>query len=125
MLPTFAEIAKAPVNIKIDGISVVEALKGNNLTENNRVFYWDFGHARERYDQAVRMGNWKGIRRGQGQPIEVYNLADDFSEEHNLADENPELVKKIDNLMESMVIPSPRYSVGEIYSGGPIWKKDW
>ncbi|WP_460511663.1 arylsulfatase [Cyclobacterium sediminis] len=125
MLPTFAELGRAPVKAKIDGASVFEALKGNPLPKNERVFYWDFGHTRERYDQAVRMGKWKGIRRGQGQAIEVYNLAEDISEQYNLADENPELVEKMDKLMDAMVVPSPRYSVGEIYTGGPIWKKDW
>ena len=125
MLPTFAGLANAAVPVNIDGISVVEALKGNALTENSRVLYWDFGHTRQRYDQAVRIGNWKGIRRGQGQAIEIYDLVGDISEQHNLANAHPELVNKIDRLMETMVIPSPRYPVGEAYKGGPIWKKDW
>jgi arylsulfatase A-like enzyme len=125
MLPTFAGLANAPIPENIDGISVVDALKGKVLTENNRVLYWDFGHTRQRYDQAVRIGNWKGIRRGKGQAIEIYDLARDISEQHNLATDHPELVKKIERLMETMVIPSPRYPVGEVYKGGPIWKKDW
>ena len=125
MLPTFAGLANASIPENIDGISVVDALKGKVLTENNRVLYWDFGHTRQRYDQAVRIGNWKGIRRGKGQAIEIYDLARDISEQHNLANDHPELVKKIDRLMETMVIPSPRYPVGEVYKGGPIWKKDW
>ncbi|WP_339922349.1 arylsulfatase [uncultured Cyclobacterium sp.] len=125
MLPTFANLASAAVPENMDGITVVEALKGNALPENNRVFYWDFGHTRLRYDQAVRIGNWKGIRRGQGQPIEIYDLAKDISEKHNLANAHPELVNKINKLMEKMVIPSTSYPVGRVYNGGSIWKKDW
>ncbi|EPR70564.1 arylsulfatase [Cyclobacterium qasimii] len=125
MMPTFAGLSNASIPENIDGVSVVEALKGNALPENNRVLYWDFGHTRQRYDQAVRIGDWKGIRRGQGQPIEIYDLAGDVSEQHNLANAHPELVNKIDKLMQMMVIPSPRYPVGQVYKGGPIWKKDW
>lgn len=125
MLPTFAGLANAALPENIDGISVIEAMKGKALPANDRVLYWDFGHARKRYDQAVRIGNWKGIRRGKGQAIEIYDLARDVSEQHNLANDHPELVNKIDSLMEAMVISSPRYPVGEVYNGGPIWKKDW
>lgn len=125
MLPTFAALANASVPKETDGISLIEALKGNALSSKDRILYWDFGHTRERYDQAVRLANWKGVRRGKNGPIELYDLDQDIAEKNNLAEENPQLVDKINRLMETEVTPSTRYTVGERYRGGPIWKKDW
>ncbi|WP_375585795.1 arylsulfatase [Cyclobacterium xiamenense] len=125
LLPTFAALAGTTPPQNLDGISQVEALKGNRVPRRERVLYWDFGHARERYDQAVRLDDWKGIRRGKNQPIELYNLAADPGESINLAEKHPKVVDKIAGLMESEVTPSPRYPVGERYRGDPIWKKDW
>ena len=65
MMPTFAELtgAKAPYNI--DGISLVNALLEKKQKIQHKYLYWAYGHCRDRYDQAVRMENWKGIRHGQ------------------------------------------------------------
>jgi len=125
MLPTFAALGNASLPKEVDGLSIVEALKGNVIPSTERVLYWDFGHTRKRYDQAVRLGKWKGIRRGSNKAIELYDLSQDISEQNDLAENYPELVNKIDGLMELMVTPSQRYPVGEIYRGEPIWKKDW
>ena len=36
---------------------------------------------------AVRSGNWKAVQPGTGDLIELYNLAVDSEEQHNLAEE--------------------------------------
>jgi len=123
MLPTFAELAGTDVPKNIDGISVVNALMGKNQQKKHPFLYWDYGHCRERYDQAVRMGNWKGIRLGKGSPIQLYNLENDIGEENNVAEKNPEVVKEIESIMKSAFVPSDRYKIGDIYTGQPIWKK--
>lgn len=125
MLPTFATLANTTLPGEMDGISVIEALKGNVLPPNERILYWDFGHTRDRYDQAIRLGDWKGIRNGKNQPIELFDLSKDIAETNNLAGDHPELVEKIERLMETEVTPSTRYPVGVKYQGSPIWKKDW
>ena len=49
------------------------------------------------------MDQWKGIRLNMAKnpdaTIELYRLTDDLGEENDLADHYPEIVKKIDSLM--------------------------
>ncbi len=46
------------------------------------------------------MGPWKGIRiGGTKEPIELYNPADDIGEHNDIADEHPEIVKRIAEIM--------------------------
>ncbi|HKI90243.1 MAG TPA: sulfatase/phosphatase domain-containing protein, partial [Draconibacterium sp.] len=123
MLPTFAELAGTGVPENIDGISVVNALMGRNQQKKHPYLYWDYGHCRERYDQAVRMDNWKGIRLGKGSPIQLYNLQNDIGEQNNVAEKHPEVVHEIESIMRSAYVPNERYKIGEIYTGEPIWKK--
>lgn len=124
MMPTFADLAGTETPPDIDGISVIDALAGRHVTKPHEYLYWDYGHCRDRYDQAVRMGKWKGIRLGVKGNVQLYNLDTDIAEENDLAATYPDVVKRIEKIMAEAVTPHPRYPVGEIYTGGPIWKKD-
>ena len=125
MLPTFAELAGAKKPDGIDGISVLDAIKGGSLRTSHDYLYWDYGHCRKRYDQAVRIGNWKGIRHGVGNTIQLYDLATDLAEETDVAERYPELVEQIASIMDSSTTPNERYPIGEIYTGKPIWQPTW
>lgn len=124
IFPTFAELAKAeiPADLDLDGMTVAAALKGETLPERETPLYWDYGHNRRFYDQAVRLGDWKGIRLGKNEHrFELYDLSEDIGETKDLASEHPEIVEKITAVMDSAVTPNSRYPIGEIYRGGPIW----
>jgi arylsulfatase A-like enzyme len=123
MLPTFAELAGVTVPDDIDGVSVLGALLGGAVMNRAKYLYWDYGHCRERYDQAVRIGNWKGIREGRGNPIQLYNLKSDIGEQTDVAGAHPEVVQEMERIMHIAVEPSDRYAIGKRYTGGPIWKK--
>ncbi|MHC4629038.1 MAG: arylsulfatase [Planctomycetota bacterium] len=125
MLPTLAEIAGAKVPENIDGLSVWKAFKGQSLERAHRYLYWDYGHCRARYDQAVRLGTWKGIRHGTENEIQLYDLDSDVQEKFNVADQHPAVVKKIAEIMQRAVVPSERYPIGKIYLGKPIWRPTW
>lgn len=122
MLPTFAELAGAEIPANIDGVSVAEALIGNPVSQPHEYLYWDYGHCRERYDQAVRMGRWKGIRLGRGAKLQLYDLGIDPGEETDIAAGHAEIVRKIEEIMEKAVSPNPRYPIGVEYTGSPLWK---
>lgn len=124
MLPTFAELAGTQSSEGIDGVSVVKVLKGGKLESPREFLYWDYGHCRGRYDQAVRLGDWKGIRLGVGSDIQLYDLASDIGETHNVAAQHAEVVRRIHRVMETAPTPDDRYTIGQIYTGKPLWKPD-
>lgn len=96
-LPTACEIAGVPAPRNIDGISYLPTLLGTGEQRQHEYFYWEF-HERG-FSQAVRMGDWKGIRKDQGKPLEIYNLKDDPSENRNIAAEQPQVVAKIESIL--------------------------
>ncbi|MDQ8199415.1 arylsulfatase [Pelagicoccus enzymogenes] len=123
LLPTFAEIAGAVPPDGIDGHSIVDVLQGRPAENPHPYLYFDFGHTRSVYQQAVRVGNWKAVRIGLDGEIELYDLSSDIGEENDLAQQYPEQVAAMKRIMETAAEPDPRYAVGELYRGGPIWKK--
>ena len=123
MRPTFGELAGCSCPEGIDGVSVVEALRGGRVRPRREYLYWDYGHCRSRYDQAVRMGRWKGIRLGRGRAVQLFDLEADIGEANDVADEHPDVVRRIERIMETAAVPSERYRIGEVYEGQPIWQK--
>lgn len=96
VLPTFAELAGAKAPPGLDGMSVVPALTGQAQKPHEH-FYWEFHEGG--FAQAVRMGPWKGVRKGIDGPIELYNLEEDISERRNLAADRPAIVREMARLM--------------------------
>jgi arylsulfatase A-like enzyme len=102
IFPTICDITSCAVPGGLDGISILPTLvqKGNQL--QHEFLYWEFPE--KRGQQAVRMHEWKGIRDSThdgNRRIRLYNLVSDIREESDIANENPEIVKKIESLMES------------------------
>ncbi len=122
LLPTLAEIAGAKAPNKMDGISVLPALWGERQLSHHEYLYWDYGHNRAAYHQAVRINHWKGVRKGLDQEIELYDLDNDLGESQNLAGEHPNVFSQVAAIMKEAAIPSERYPVGERYQGKPVWK---
>lgn len=96
VLPTLAELAGAKAPPGLDGMSVVPALTGQAQKPHEH-FYWEFHEGG--FAQAVRLGPWKGVRKGIDGPIELYNLEEDISERRNLAADRPAIVREIERLM--------------------------
>ncbi len=102
VLPTIAEITGATVPDGVDGTSFLPALKGTAQTAGSPLYweYHSFGGM-----QAVRMGDWKGvrleIRRQDDSPVLLFDLSTDVSESHDVASENPETVTMIREIMDA------------------------
>ncbi|GAG19542.1 unnamed protein product, partial [marine sediment metagenome] len=60
--------------------------------------FWHFPHYRGEIVpySIIRAGDWKLIKRYEGQAFELFNLRDDLSEEHDLSGQLPEKVRELD-----------------------------
>src|SRR5690606_4738712 len=86
-------------------------LTGEGEQAPHEFLYWEFPAYGGQ--QAVRMGDWKGIRqnmlrRNNPDPlkIELYNLAKDVGETSDVANEHPEVVAQIREIMQREHTPS-------------------
>jgi arylsulfatase A-like enzyme len=107
-LPTAAEIVGAEPPENIDGISYLPTLLGENDQKQHDYLYWEFHEKNGRL--AVRQGDWKLVRYDVFSPekttTELYNLANDISEEDNIAEEHPEITQKLLEIMKTARVPS-------------------
>ena len=92
-LPTACELAGAKAPGGIDGLSFVDALRGDEQKSHDYLF-WRFGNK-----AALRKGKWKAVRVDPKKATELYDLEKDLGEENNLAKEHPEVVKRLEGLM--------------------------
>jgi arylsulfatase A-like enzyme len=114
IFPTMAEITGQEVPKDIDGISVLPTLLGKQADQKKHDYlYWEF--IEQGGKQAIRKGDWKAIRMNLNKvddpPIELYNLADDPGEVHDLAAQNPARVLEMKKLMENSHIPNPIFKL--------------
>jgi uncharacterized sulfatase len=111
LMATAAEIAGLPEPNQIDSISFLPAILGDSEGQRRHDYlYWEFyerGSA-----QAVRIGQWKGVR----QPmftgtIELYNLENDVGEELDVARAHPEMVERVEVVMKEAHRPSALWKI--------------
>lgn len=121
LAPTLCEVAGGDLPENMDGISFLPELLGDADQEKHAYLYWEFPESGGQ--QAVRMENWKGIRKNirQGElEIELYNLEEDMEEQYNVAKENPEIIHQMEVIMKSEHTPAQleRFRMEAIDGGG-------
>ncbi|MCR5362927.1 MAG: arylsulfatase [Bacteroidales bacterium] len=113
MLPTFAEAAGYRGELATDGISFLPTLLGNGKQAEHDFLYWEFHEQQGK--QAVRLGNWKGIRLkvGTDEPVfELYDLSNDIHEDNNVADAHPDIVARLQAIIDSCHTESELFNFG-------------
>jgi arylsulfatase A len=97
ILPTFVKLAggEVPKDRKLDGGDIWPILAGkSDVRSPHEAFYYYRGLTLE----AVRSGPWK-LHLAKG---ELYNLESDIGESTNVADANPEVVRRLRGLADRM-----------------------
>lgn len=116
ILPTMAELTNQSIPSQVDGKSILPTLLGKTKKQAQHDYlYFEFirGDAKPYSARALRQGDWKVVQRSkdhQGReigflPIELYNLKNDPGENHDLAAQHPEVVGKLERLMEKAHTP--------------------
>ncbi|MFW6169084.1 MAG: sulfatase-like hydrolase/transferase [Planctomycetota bacterium] len=107
LFPTLLNLAgvESPAGIKLDGFDMLPVLAGDKASTRTEM-YW-----KRRNKEAARVGNWKWVRNAHG--THLFNLADDLSEQNNLAETMPRKTAELEAkfkawLHETMVEAEPR-----------------
>jgi arylsulfatase A len=115
MVSTFTEMAGVKTPANTDGISMLPTLLGKGDQSEHKYLYWEFHERGGRI--AVRMGKWKGVRynvlKNPNQPMKLFDLSVDPSEQRNVADAHPETVEQIQKVMDSARTHSDIFTFGQ------------
>jgi len=107
-LPTACELARVKPPEKIDGVSYLPTLLGRaDRQRQHKYLYWEYSNLR-----AVRMGNFKAIRRPPSRnvpdgKVELYNLQDDLGEMKDIAADHPDIVRRVMGIVEEAHVDPP------------------
>ena len=117
LMPTFCELAGVEDYVAkytnpnkevdyFDGLSFAKTLTGKEGQQAHDFLYWEF----EETDQvAVRMGDWKMVSKA-GKP-HLYDLSKDVHEDNDIAEQHPDIVKKMVEIAHSQHTESPYFKV--------------
>lgn len=109
--PTLAKLADATSEQKLplDGKDILPVLTQGAKSPHEEILLIGSRPGQ----QAIRVGDWKLLinpaefrSRTKSGPVELYNVAEDIGEKHNLAAENPERVKTMQARLQTYIADS-------------------
>lgn len=110
VLPTLTQAAGARTPQGLDGVSFLPTLRGQPRQRRHEHLYWEFSAYGGQ--QAVRYGDWKGVRAKMfegNRRVELYNLATDPGEQRDVAAQHPQVVARIERFMRESHTPDARF----------------
>jgi arylsulfatase A-like enzyme len=113
VMPTLAELVGASQHLpkQLDGLSYAPTLLGHaDQQKTHEYLYWEAaGTKQDVTQQAVRWGDWKAVRNRGADSFELYDLAKDVGEEHNVAAQNPSVMQKIESICREAHTPERKF----------------
>jgi arylsulfatase A-like enzyme len=107
-LPTFTELLKQSTPGNLDGVSILPTILCSDGQQERAYLYFEFHEMNGK--QAVIKGDWKLIHQNIRKPVfELYNLASDPSENHNLVSLYPEIADEMKEIMKSARTEDPNW----------------
>jgi arylsulfatase A-like enzyme len=104
IMPTLAELAGLDRPSQTDGISLVPLLLGEDTVgrgqEEHKALFWE-----SKGSMAVRLGHWKAIKPKAKADFELYDLSNDLQELNNVADQHPEIMAGVRQVVEICYTP--------------------
>jgi len=84
----------------IDGINVLPAILGKEPPSHSYLYYefCTYHESKKGWGHAIRDGKWKAVSFFHKSQLELYDVVNDIREMHNLANEYPEIVNKLEIL---------------------------
>lgn len=110
VLPTLCDITQADIPQNLDGTSFTSTLFGKGEQKQHEYLYWEF--PAYGFQQAIRSGNWKALRSGLDKgdsQYELYDLAADGIEQHDVAAEHPDIVRRLADYAAAAHKPSKMF----------------
>ena len=115
ILPTFVEAAGGTISGKddLDGINLLPFLNGETKELPHQSMNWRFT-----ISAAIRDGDWKLVRLPDRLPM-LYNLAEDISEQNDVALQNLDRTKAMLKMLGDWDVRLPH----PLFLEGAVWKK--
>jgi len=106
LLPTFMHLAGAalPADYEPDGENIASAIKGEPLVRSKPIFWqWKGGDSHEFTwpSLGVRDGRWKLVANNETGKRELFDMNQDWAESTDVSNENPEVVSKLNQQLQS------------------------
>ena len=119
LMPTLCDVADIAPPEAADGISLLPTFTAQGEQTPRDYLVWEFsGYGGQ---QAVRKGDWKGVRKNThkgNRRLELYNLKDDPAESKNVASEHPELAKELGHILDTDRTDSDLFPIGNQLTAG-------
>ncbi len=114
-LATATELAEARTPAGLDGISFAPTLLGRASQQRRHDFlYWEYHAGRTSTQAALMDGRWKGIRQAREAGLELYDLASDPGETHNVAAQHPDLAAKLSAYLATAREETPNWPLRDL-----------
>ena len=123
LLPTFCEIAGVdlPSDYQPDGISQVATLKGQKYLSRTKPLFWKYPSRwpvrKSKPDHWVSFAvvdqTWKLVSNGDLSYVELYDIAGDLHEKHDIKEQHPNVVIELLEKLKSWQNTLPRQARGQ------------